>query len=202
MGVKKRSHVYYTIGAAGLGLAALELVYPRAFGAAAIAADLALIPVAVWAAAQYERGRLDRYSQGLVAIVVAIILLTGVSMSLAPRDLYDIMLGAGILAAYLVLGALYYLARRRGIRLADLNLCSMADRRILYASMAVGLLVSVILGGLLYAPLAYVHRAKLGHSLARDEFIDWVIIASSTYTIYWLMEWSVGRCLALRMSRA
>lgn len=134
--------------------------------------------------------------------MVAIILLTGVSMSLAPRDLYDIMLGAGILAAYLVLGALYYQARRRGLRLADLNLCSTADRRILYASMAVGLLIPVILGGIIYAPLAYMHRAKLGHSLAGDEVIGWIIIASSIYTIYRLMEWSVERCLALRMSGA
>ncbi len=200
LGIKRRNHLYYTIGAIGLSIAVLDLVYSQAFSLAIIIADVVLIPIAIWAAIQYDRGRLDRYSQGLLIIMIVMIILTGVSISLSPHDFFDVMLGAGILVAYLVLGIFHYLGRRRGLRFTDLNLCSFADRRILYASMAVGLLISVTIGGIVFAPLAYLHRAKLGPDFIRDEIVDWSIVAISIYVMYWLMEWSIRRCLALKMS--
>jgi len=201
LGIRRKNHLYYTIGAAGLSLAVFELVYPQAFSLTATIADIVLIPIAVWAAIQYDKGRLDKYSQGLLAIMIAVIILTGVSISLSPHDLFDVMLGAGILVGYLVLGIFYYLGRKRGLRFADLNLCSFVDRRILYASMAVGLLISITIGGIMFAPLAYLHKAKLGPNFVRDEIVDWGIVAISIYAMYWLMEWSIRRCLALKTNK-
>lgn len=159
---------------------------------------MVLIAVAIWAALAYDKGRLDRYTLGLLVVTGIVLAQVVISLSLNPHNLFVVLLGISILTGYLVFGILYYLGRRRGLRFSDINICSFADRRILYASMALGLLVAVIIGGVGYAMLAYRYRARLGQGLAWRETADWVITLISIYAAYRLMKWSVERCIALK----
>ncbi len=193
-----RRHLIYTIVAAALVLLVDFIGYPRIFGLADIVVSAVLIGVAVWAALAYDRGRLDRYTIGLLVVMGIVLAQVIISLSLSPHSLFMVVLGMGILMGYLVFGALYYLGRRRGLRLSDINMCSLADRRVLYASMLATLLVIVVVGGVAYALLAYWYRARLGHCIVWREAVDWVIILISIYAAYRLMEWSVEKCATLK----
>ena len=186
LSIKRKQRIWYTIGVIEL----LSVVFAeglvvkvtlRSITYFAVLSFLVLVM-----AFAFERKRWNLFTTiGILFLVVVFI-----KAIISVHNLYDILLVISYAAVFAMLGAEYYMGKRRGISFSEINVCSTIDRKVLGMLMvATFLVIIVIMGAILMLPSKHAYENSLMFKVPGA-----VMTVGGMYGIYRILVWTIDRC--------